>query len=563
MRRSAIVVSLLASVALLVGACSDKKPEHNSVSATQGGQGAHFGGKLVDLQNFATGGEPDHIDPALASTVQGSQPGQLLFEGLTKADYATGELKPAVAESWKSNPDFTEWTFKLRKGVTFSDGEPVLPSDFKYAWERVVNPDLASEVSYHVTDNLKVTGAKDVADGKAQEMSGLVADDPNLTLTIHLDEPLSFLPSVVSHLVFSPVPKKVVSALPKHGVNWEQGVMIGDGSYKMAEPWKHDQYIRLERNDKYYGGIHNHKAYIDTIEFRISKDIDSGFAAFEAGEGQTGYIPPGRVTEAKSKYAGRISVKPFNGIYYWGFNMKDAEVGGPQNLKLRQAISLAINKKQIVDTVYNGARQVATGWTPPVMPGYKQGLSNFPDRDLAKAKDLLAQWEHDTGKKAAQLAPIKLNFNAGAGHEPVATIIQANLNDIGVKSVLDPRDTKTYFSQMRKGQGQFLRAGWVADYSVYDNMLFPVFGSSQIGTGDNLVQYSNPKFDGLIDQARRAANEDARDKLYQQAEQIVLNDDTAVVPLNWYTGLVVWSPQLHNVVQSSLDFFDYDEMWLK
>ena len=123
--------------------------------------------------------------------------------------------------------------------------------------------------------------------------------------------------------------------------------------------------------------------------------------------GQTGYVPPGRLAEAKTKYVGRISDKPFNGIYYWGFNMKDPVVGGPANLKLRQAIAYSIDKDAMIKTTYNGSRDKATGWAPKDTPGYKPNLDQYT-YDVSKAKSTLAEWEKGTGKKAADLPPIKL-----------------------------------------------------------------------------------------------------------------------------------------------------------
>ncbi len=550
-RRTLPLVAVALSLSLVAAACGGGDDEGGPDGATAG-QGAGDpvpGGRLVDLQNFSVG-EPEHLDPALSSSVQDSQPAQLIFDGLTETDYKTGELKPMVAESYESNDDATVWTFKLRDDVTFSNGDPVLPSDFKVAWERVVQKEMASDVAYHL-DPIKGKAAVDA--GTTKELSGVKANDEERTLTVELEAPYSTFPYTVSHLVFSPVPKKVVQGLADQ-TKWEQGVMIGNGPFKMKEPWVHEQRVTLVRNETYWGGLNDHKAYLDEIEFRISKDIDSAFADFEAGNGQTGYIPPGRFAEAEQQYADRNTITPSLGTYYWVFNMKDPAVGGPENKALREAIALAIDRQAIVDTVYSGSRQVATGMTPPRMPGYKEGLDKESARDVEAAKAKLREY----GKTPPT---IKLNFNAGSGHEPVAAIVQANLKDIGINTTLDPRDRTTYFSTIREGTGQFARAGWIADYVSYDNFTYPIYHTKAIG-GDNLALYSNPKVDQLIDDARKTTDEDDRSELYQEAERIVL-DDQAFIPLNWYTGAIVFAPEVHNVVQSPLQFVDYGEIWLK
>ncbi len=543
------VLVVLALVAAACGSGNKKTPE-----AQSGGAGKPVkGGTLIDHQDLANGGDVDHVDPATAGTFDGAQISTLVYDGLTEYDPKAKELKPLVAESWKSNADFTQWTFKIRNGVKWSNGDPVLPSDFKYGWERVLDSKLASEIAYHITDNAKITGSKDVAEGKAKEISGIVADDTAMELKVTLDAPLNIFPNLLSHTVFSPMPKKVVSALTDQTA-WENQVMIGNGPFKMAEPWKHDQYIKLVRNDTYFGGFEKHKAYLDGINFVISKDTETAFAGFEAGSAQTADIPPGRYADVRAKYADTNTTSLDTlATYYWGFNMKDPTVGGPANLKLRQAISLAIDRQAIVDTVYSGTRKVATGFTPPGMPGYKANLSDVTKRDVVKAKQLLTEW----GKTPPTL---RLSFNAGAGHEPVGAIFQSNLKDIGINSTIDARPSKPYFSDMRKGKGQLFRAGWFWDYIAYDNGLFPLFSTAAIG-GDNLEQYSNPKLDQMLVDARTAKDEGERNRLYNEAEKIVL-DDVAVIPLNWYRGTIVWRPTLKNVQETPLGFLNYESMWM-
>lgn len=564
MRRSGqrwpVAIALL--LALVAAACGKSSTSSTSTQTSVDTGKPVVGGSLIDYQLFAAG-DVAHIDPGLAEDYEGSQVSILLFDGLADYDNKTGELKPAVAESWSSNADASVWTFKLRKDVKWSDGSTVLPSDFKYAWERVASKQLASVVAFHITDTLRIKGAADVAKGTATEMSGLRADDTAMTLTMELEAPLSFAPAVTAHAALSPVPKKIVSALPD-STKWEQGLMVGNGPYKLAEPRKADQYVKLVRNDSYYGGIYGHKAYLDSVEFRMSKDQDSAWAAFEAGQGLTGRIPQARYVDAKAKYPDHNSANvATNAIYYYVFNNKDPVVGGPQNVKLRQAISVAIDKEKIVKDIYGGARQVATGVAMPGIPGFKQGLSKFGTRDITRAKQLIGEWETASGKKAADLPAIKLNFGQGAGHDQIATIIQANMQEIGLKAQPDPREAKTYFAQMRAGQGQFLRAGWIADYNAYDNQIFPLFHSSQIGpSGSNHAQYNSPKFDSLIDQARRSTDQAKANQAYQDAESVLLNEDTIVVPLNWYSGTIAWSQQLHNVVQDALQYVNYDDLWM-
>jgi peptide/nickel transport system substrate-binding protein/oligopeptide transport system substrate-binding protein len=556
---SARLLAALLALSLVAAACGGDDDDDEGAPAPGGGEGTTEtaegepveGGTLIDLQNFAQG-NPDHIDPALASTIQGSQPGQLLFDGLTETDYESGELVPMVAESWEANDTGDVWTFQLRDDVTFHNGDPVLPSDFKYAWERVVNPALASEVAYHFTP---ILGYDEVTAGTATELEGVVADDEAMTLTVTLSYPYSTFPATTSHLVFSPVPRSELEGLADQST-WERGVMIGNGPFVMNEAWVDNQYVNLERNEEYWGGLLGRNAYLDAIEFRISADLDSAYQAFEAGQGDTGYIPAGRYEEALQQYPDRNTVEPTLGIYNWNFNMEDPVVGGDENLPLRQAIALAIDKQAIVDTVYSGSRIVATGHTPPGVPGYEDGVDDIAsgERDLERAQELLEEWGGEI------TSPIALNFGAGAGHEPVAQIIQANLEDIGIPSELAPGDTTTYFTEMREGRGQFLRAGWIWDYNAYDNGLYSLFHSDSIG-GDNLVRWSNAEFDALVDEARATPDPDEANALYREAEALML-ENVVSVPLNWYTGAIVYDEDVHNFIQSPLQFVAYEQIWM-
>ena len=553
--RGAKVAALAFSLALLAAACggSDEEPSSSSNGSTgkkEGGTAATGEGlpedTLVDYQTLSAD-NPNHIDPATADTRQGSQVTEVLYDGLTQVN-ADNEVVPAVATEWSGNDDATEWTFTLKEDE-FSNGEPVLPSSFKKAWERVLNPDLASTLSYHL---LVITGANDVAEGNADEITGVVADDDAMTLTVSLDAPLSDFPAVVSHTVFSPMPEEALSATTGDEINeWERGLMIGNGPYKMSEPWKDDQYIKVEANENYTGDAPK----IPKIDFMISKEVESAYAAFESGEADTGYIPPGAFADATSTY--NNSTDASFGLYYFGISWEDDELGGEDNLAVRQAISLAIDRDRINDQVYDGARDAATGVTPPGIPGYVEDLcGGYCEYDPDRATDLVDEWG-----KADSMRPIKLQFNLGGGHEDVVSIVAENLEAVGLKVEQDPRDGETYFDEMKKEGGCVMcRAGWIWDYPSYYNAMYALFTSTSID-GDNLGRYNSSAYDEKANAAAAETDEDARNELWNEAEK-QLFADMAVIPINWYTNQIVYSDRVENLVANGLQAVNYPEMSL-
>ena len=520
--RACFAVALM--IGLLAASCgSEKTPADTGPS----------GGTLVDLQNFATG-EPDHIDPGLAGVLQGAQIGALLFDGLTEFDFtnrAEPELKGQVADTFETTDGGKTWVFKLKDDQVFSDGTPVRPSDFAAAWNLAASKEYASEISYLFAP---IAGGEDVTAGEATEMEGVVADDETNTLTVRLNEALADFAAIVSHPIFSPKPAAGVAK----GADYEQGVMIGNGPFKMARKWEHEVQIVLDRNDEWRGGIYDEgtKAKLNRIEFKISKDIDSAYADFEAGNGQTAAIPSGRFAEATDAYAN--ATDPSLGLYNFYFNM-EGRLGGEKNLKLRQAIAMIIDRDAINDAVYDGTRRIPTGMTPPGVPGFKAGLcGDFCKRDVAAAKKLYSEWQAAGGTLSG--GPIKLNFNTGSGHEDVVAIMQQNIKELGLDTALDGRDPTTYFTEMREGACEFCRAGWIWDYPVYDNGAFALLHSKSID-GDNLGRLNDPAIDKAIDEARRTLDDEKRFALYRDAERIALQVHTSLIPVNWYAGAIVYS----------------------
>jgi oligopeptide transport system substrate-binding protein len=502
-----------------------------------GGEAPATGGELIDGGTFING-PPEHIDPALNSLLDNYQVINALYDGLTEIDSSDPDnpvVVPLVAESVEPNEDATVWTFVIGENEQFSNGEPVLPSSFQRAWERASDPDFAGDYSYLM--NFIDGGAEKLA-GEAETISGIEVDDETRTLTVTLDAPYSSFDAVAGFQLFFPMPAAVDELTDQ--LDWENGLMIGNGPY-MMESERNDEEIVLVRNPNWQGDIFgNTTAILDRIVFRIFADVDTAYNAFEAGETSTANIPPGRFAEANENYA-TTADDPILASYHFDLNMESPLVGGPENLLLRQAISQAIDRETINQAVYDGSRATSTGVTPPGIPGYAPDLCEFCNYDPEAAQAAFDEW---TAAGNAQSEPIPIQFNAGAGHENVVQIIIDNLAQIGIEAVADPRDGETYFSSLADGDCVFCRAGWFADYPTYDNFMYDLFHSQAANGGNNYSQYQNPEFDSLVDEAKATPDPAAAAELYNEAERILLNDDIAVVPINFYRGDYVYNPEV-------------------
>lgn len=521
-------------------------PSQGRTTTTQASPPSQSKGKnvLVDGQNFGQG-DPDFIDPGLADTLQGAQIPKLVYVGLTDSESRTGKTIPRMATSWTAEQNGKVWVFHIRPGVRFSDGTPVLPHNFKQGWERACNPSAGSQTCSFM---YQIQGGQDVAQGKAKAMSGLVADDRAMTLTVTLTEPFANFPTVVQHVVFSPVPD---SAMRKPVKTYDDAAMIGNGPFMMKGPWKHGQEIDLVANPSYSPQL-GPQPKIHEVDFKISSDVNSAYNAFKAGQFDTAVIPPGTYPEAL-KFPHDIN--PNLGVYYFAIGQDVPFLGGQKNLKLREAISLAINRTQIDNTIWDGTRPLATSFTPKGVPGAAANLCSFCSYDKSQAKKLYSDWKN-AGNKLPH--PIEVQVNANAGHDDLALIIVQNLNDVGIPAKKVDVSSQTWtqiFGQQKQGC-QICRAGWIWDYPDLDDGLYPNFSTGGLGE-NNFSKFNDPKFDQLISQARSTLDATARYKLYNQAEKLVL-DDAAMVPIVWYNNQVVYNSRIHNFRGSLLQFYNYD-----
>jgi ABC-type oligopeptide transport system substrate-binding subunit len=464
-----------------------------------------------------------------------------------------------VAESYEANDDATVWTFKIRKGLKFSNGEKVLPSSFARAWERASDPDFAGVYSYLMTF---IKGGAEKLDGKAKTLEGVDADDEAMTLTVTLAAPYSNFDAVSGFQLFFPMPKAVEQLDDQ--TQWDNGMMIGNGPFMLDKP-RSDTEIVLVRNPKWNGTKYDKgfglpkQPYLDKITFKVQADPDTSYNAFSAGEGNDGQVPSARVGEVRDAYPDSTTLGiQILGSYHYDISLKDPVVGGEKNVKLRQAMSMAINRDRLNERVWDKSRTVSTGITPPGIPGFKKDLCDFCAYDKAAAQKAYDEWK-DEGNEIKD--PIKIQFNIDAGHEDVVDLIIDDWKAIGIPAERQGIDTETYFTQLSEGACVVCRAGWFADYPTYDNFMFDLWGSE---SSNNYSYMADKKFDKLVADAKSTVDKDDQAKLFQDAEQVLLNDDVAVIPLVWYRGDYVYDPEtVDNFPATNFGLIIWEQVALK
>jgi oligopeptide transport system substrate-binding protein len=468
--------------------------------------------------------EPTAIDPFNAQESEGINVTQYLFTGLIRVK-PDGSVEPGVAEKWTPNADCSEWTFSLKKGTKFTNGEEVTSKSFKTGWEREAVKSAASEVAYHMEP---IKGFKELQDGTATTFSGLNADDP-ATLKVTLTEADCEFYLRTFHTVFSPIPS---TAGPADNKAYND-MPLGNGLFKMAGPWQHDKGIKLVRNDDYGAGP---KAYLDAAEFTIVPNGNKDeFDGFNNGTFDWARMPVPVLTQARAdnESKGNWIRKNTNGMNYLLAMVTQKPL---DTAKARKAISMAIDRNTIVDGVFKGSQTPSTTLVPPVFKnGYQPGVCTACKFDLEAAKKLAT----DSGLVAG--TELKMQFNADAGHDEYMAAIKQQLEkNLGLKVTM----TSVQFKDMLNNEQQpastgLFRAAWGADYPTAGNFLAPLLKCSSIGTtdpsqpttGDNRGRYCSKAFDDLLDKAKAAKDDNERVKIYQQAEKIAIGDDLALIPL--------------------------------
>jgi len=438
---------------------------------------------------------------------------------------------PALARSFDASPDQKTFTFHLAPGIRFDDGSAITATDVKFTLERIAKKGTDSPLAAHLE---LVTGYADYhTAGTASGLAGIETPGP-ATVVIRLDQPFSSFPSVLGHPGFGIVPKAAVERL---GPAFKQ-TPVGSGPFRRVDAPTSGR-LSLRR----VAG-HSPEARIEGIDFVDFKDADAAYAAYQAGSIDVAPLPanqPGKT----SVIATKGPLPPYLGLVFYGLNVKSPTLADP---RFRQAISLAIDRREIVNNVYQGSVGLATGLVAEGVPG--RAADACGDRcthDPARAKALLAQAFPD-----GNVPQVSIDYDDDATQAQVAQVIKLDLAAAGIPAALRSHPLAGYGQFLVSGQQQLFRLGWIADYPSADGFLTPLFSST---SPDNVTGLSSPEIDETLAAARAEADPAKRLTLYLKAEQMVL-DQYVVVPIGQLQTRVVAASRVKGFAVDPLGAFD-------
>ena len=498
---------LFAAIALLLAACG-------------GGDSAVPQSLTLNIR-----ANPPTLDPALANSAESISVVRQLFRGLLRFDEQLN-LVPDVAESVPSLADGTisddglHYVFHLRQDARWSDDRPVTAGDFEYAIKRLLDPAFASGNApffYAIAGAAEFNTAMTqdsppdpVALDALRDAVAVRALD-NTTLEVDLVAPRYTFLDVMAMPAAFPIRADVVAA---HGDSWAQpGALIGNGPFTLAQ-WAHDDRIVLAAVADWWGG----SIALDSLVFRMIPDDTAAYAAFQSGELDVIELPPPLVAsvQADPALAGQlVRVADLSTLAYV-FNVRHAPF---DDLRVRRAFSLAIDRDALVNAVQGGVGVAAVGWLPPTLPGAGRSDTDAPSFDPAAAQALLA----DAGYPAGDGFPSVRLVYANVGPNQVrAEFAQAQiLQNLGLHVDLLPLDPSAMGPALGTGDFDLALFGWTADYPDPDNWLPDIFST---GSPINFSGYSSAPFDSLVAQAMQELDPQRRLDLWGQAHALVVED---------------------------------------
>jgi peptide/nickel transport system substrate-binding protein len=445
---------------------------------------------------FAQGSDPRGLDPAFVDDGESLKIMTQIFEGLVRYKPGNTEIQPLLATEWSTSADGKEWTFKLRKDVKFHDGTPFNAQAVKFSFDRQLPPKRTDDMPYA---EFTFDGVKSVE----------VVDD--YTVKIILEKPSATLLANLAMGMAAPIVSP--EAVKKYGDKFIENP-VGTGPYKFVK-WDKGQQIELAQFDGYWG----EKPKVAKVVYKFTKE--NSVRAADLMTGSTDIMDGVDINDIKALEAKGMTVikSPGMNINYMGFYTYKKPF---DNLILRKAISMAINRQNLVDYLYQGNAQLPNTILPDFVPGYSKDVKPY-DYNPEEAKKLLAEAGYNNGFEFTAITYSNPRPYNPVNGEKLAAAIQADLAKIGVKMNIKSYPWKEFKQVLKDGEGDAYFYGWIGDNGDPDNFLM-LLETANIKGSLNASKYSNPKMDDLLAQGRTTLDPVKRAAIYVEAQKIAAED---------------------------------------
>ena len=500
-------------------------------------------GKILSVQ---IGPNPETIDPALNSAVDGGNMILHTFECLLTVDQ-DGKLAPGQAESWETSEDGLTWTFHLRDGLKWSDGSALTANDFVYSWRRVCDPMVAAPYAETVLG--MVEGYADAIGGNLEALGVEATDDS--TFVVHLSQPCPYFGSLAAFATLSPVQQATIDA---NGDGWAVAAdtYVCNGSFYISE-WVPGSYIMCTKNPNYWNAD---AIKLDAIKFNLIEDSNASYSAYQTGE--VLFIKDVPTEEIPSLEGNaEFHVEPIIGTYYLSLNTEREPFNDP---KVRKALSLAIDREYVANTLMQGTYSPASNFMGPgwIDTDGSQFIDNANggkpyidtanhEANVEEAKQLLADAGYPDG---AGFPSITYSTNDIGYHKVVAEYLQQAWAEIGVELQVDIVEWASFTPMRRNGDYDASRNGWVGDYSDPSNMLDLLYSSN----GNNDGKFNNAEYDAAMNTSRTTLDAAERSAALHKAEDILMNE-AACIPVAYYNDFWLQSSKITGMWHSAYGYW--------
>lgn len=499
---------------------------------------ANCGGDEPDTQgsvlNIGLITEPESLDAHKARSIQAADVLRDIGEGLLSYS-PTGELVPGAAASWQVSEDGLRYTFKIRENARWSNGDAVTASHFAFGFERLVNPETAAFYAGFLAD-----------------IKNVEAPDEQ-TLLISLERPTPYLLSLLTHPATFPMHP---GSLAEHGDDFARpGKLLSNGAY-VLDDWVPGSVITLRRNEQYWN---NSATAIDEVRHHLLTQEMTQLARYRAGEIDiTGSVPPDSFQQVKEELGEQLHVAPYLGVYYYGFNLTKPPF--KDNPRLRQALSMAIDRDLLVQKVTGRGELPAYSWVPPGVENYQPTLLSYAPMTQQERNAVARQLYKEAGYSDENPLKFELRYNTSDSQRRVAVAVQAMWKDVlGAEATLINEEFQVLIANVRKRElTQVFRSSWIGDYNDAHTFLSVL----QQDSPANQPAYASKEFDSLMSLAADQVDLDRRRLYLEEAERLLLADH-AVIPIYFYVSKHLVSPRIDGWGDNVLDYHYSQHLSLK